>query len=150
MEIYRYPRTLCRGQRRCSCTGCSGYAHSNQRVAEELVRLVSPGYAAPTAIDAARAAPAAALRPRHALLTAVAGGLALAAAFPPVGIWPLAAAGPALLIVALWQQRARLAFAAGLAFGLAFFFPLLTWLLNVAWYAWTALAVAEAVVFAVL
>ncbi len=85
-----------------------------------------------------------------ALLTAVAGGLALAAAFPPVGIWPLAAVGPAMLVIALWHQRARTALVAGLVFGLAFFFPLLAWLGNVAWYVWTALAVAESVVFGVL
>ena len=36
------------------------------------------------------------------------------------------------------------------SFGLAFFFPLLSWLVNVAWYAWAALAVAEAVIFAML
>jgi apolipoprotein N-acyltransferase len=114
------------------------------------VRLVSPGYAAPTAVAAVRAAPAGWLRPWQALLTALAGGLALVAAFPPVGIWPLAALGPALLAVALWQQRASTAVGAGLVFGLAFFFPLLTWLVNVAWYVWTALAVAESLVFAVL
>jgi apolipoprotein N-acyltransferase len=114
------------------------------------VRLVSPGYAAPTAVTAARAAAEGWLRPWQALLTALAGGLALAAAFPPVGIWPLAALGPAVLAVALWQQRARTALGAGLVFGLAFFFPLLTWLVNVAWYVWTALAVAESLVFAVL
>ena len=114
------------------------------------MRLVSPGYATGEAVDAARAAPEGWLRPGQALLTALGGGLALAAAFPPVGIWPLAAMGPALLAIALWQQRARTALAAGLVFGLAFFFPLLTWLVNVAWYVWTALAVAEALVFAVL
>ncbi len=85
-----------------------------------------------------------------ALLTALAGGLVLAAAFPPAGIWPFSVLGPAMLIVALWQQRARTALAVGAAFGLAFFFPLLAWLGNVAWYVWTALAVAEAVIFAVL
>jgi apolipoprotein N-acyltransferase len=114
------------------------------------VRLVSPGYATPAAVAAARAAPEGWLRPWQALLTALAGGLALAAAFPPVGIWPLAALGPALLVMALWQQRARTALGAGLVFGLAFFFPLLTWLVNVAWYVWTALAVAESLVFAAL
>jgi apolipoprotein N-acyltransferase len=95
-------------------------------------------------------APAGALRPRFAVLAALAGGLLLAGAFPPIGIWPLAAVGPALLAMALWRQRARTALAAGVLFGLAFFFPLLTWLVNVAWYAWTALAVAEAVIFGVL
>ena len=114
------------------------------------MRLVSPGYATAEAVHAARAAPQDWLRPRRAMLTALAGGLALAVAFPPVGIWPMAVVGPALLVIALWQQRARTAMAAGLVFGLAFFFPLLTWLANVAWYVWTALAVTEALVFAVL
>jgi len=114
------------------------------------VRAVSPGYATPAAVGAARVTPERWLRPRYALLTALAGGLTLAAAFPPVGIWPLAAVGPALLVIALWQQRAKIALSAGLVFGLAFFFPLLIWLLNVAWYVWAALAVAESVVFAVL
>jgi apolipoprotein N-acyltransferase len=79
---------------------------------------------------------------------AVAGGLALAAAFPPTGIWPLAAAGPALLVIALWRRSLRGSFLVGLGFGLAFFVPLLSWLINVAWYAWAALAIAEAVIFA--
>jgi len=85
-----------------------------------------------------------------ALLTALAGGAALAAAFPPVGAWPLAAAGPALLVVALRGRSLRGSLAAGLVFGLAFFLPLLSWLENVAWYVWVALAVLEAVMFAVL
>jgi apolipoprotein N-acyltransferase len=83
-----------------------------------------------------------------ALLVAIGGGLALAAAFPPVGFWPLAAIGPALLVVALWGRSLRGSFLVGLGFGLAFFVPLLSWLINVAWYAWGALAVAEAVIFA--
>jgi apolipoprotein N-acyltransferase len=85
-----------------------------------------------------------------AVLSAVAGGLALAAAFPPAGIWPLAAAGPALLVVALWRRSLRGSFLVGLVFGIAFFLPLLSWLINVAWYAWTALAIAEALVFGLL
>ncbi len=85
-----------------------------------------------------------------ALLAALAGGLALAGAFPPVGIWPLAAAGPALLAVALSGQRLRASFGLGLLFGLAFFVPLLSWLVNLAWYAWAALAVAEALIFGLL
>ncbi|HEX4659686.1 MAG TPA: apolipoprotein N-acyltransferase, partial [Streptosporangiaceae bacterium] len=83
-----------------------------------------------------------------AMLVALAGGLALAAAFPPAGFWPLAAAGPGLLVVALWRRSLRGSFVVGLGFGLAFFIPLLSWLINVAWYAWAALAVAEAVIFA--
>ncbi len=85
-----------------------------------------------------------------AVLVAVAGGLALAAAFPPAGIWPLAVAGPALLVVALWHRSLRASFIIGLAFGIAFFVPLLSWLVNVAWYAWIALAVTEALILGLL
>ena len=52
--------------------------------------------------------------------------------------------------MALWRRTLRGAALVGLAFGLAFFVPLLSWLVNVAWYAWAALAIAEAIVFAVL
>jgi apolipoprotein N-acyltransferase len=97
-----------------------------------------------------RPAAGAPLRLPWALAVALAGGLVLMAAFPPVGIWPLAPAGPALLAVALWRRSLRASLLAGLVFGLAFFVPLLSWLVNLAWYAWLALAVAEAVVFAVL
>ena len=97
----------------------------------------------------ARAA-AASLPLPWALAVALTGGLALTAAFPPIGIWPLAPAGPALLAVALWRRSLRASLLAGLVFGLAFFVPLLSWLVNVAWYAWFALAVAEAVIFALL
>jgi apolipoprotein N-acyltransferase len=90
------------------------------------------------------------LRLRWALLTVLVGGLALAAAFPPYGIWPLAAVGPALLVVALRQQSLRGSFAVGAVFGLAFFVPLLSWVLNLAWYAWVALAVSDTLIFAVL
>jgi apolipoprotein N-acyltransferase len=112
--------------------------------------------AAPGPVRAAVAAPGplraagGALRLPWALAAALAGGLALAAAFPPAGIWPLAPAGPALLVVALWRRGLRASLLAGLVFGLAFFVPLLSWLVNLAWYAWWALAVAEALIFAVL
>ena len=90
------------------------------------------------------------LRLRWALACALAGGLALAAAFPPTGIWPLAPAGPALLAVALWRRSLRASLLTGLVFGLALFIPLLSWLLNVAWYAWVALAVIETLIFGIL
>jgi len=89
-------------------------------------------------------------RTRWALLLSLAGGLAVFASFPPLDIWPLAALGPATLVVALTGRSLRASFGCGLAFGLALFVPLLSWLINVAWYAWGALAVAEAVIFAVL
>jgi len=90
------------------------------------------------------------LRMRWALLTAVAGGLLLAAAFPPAGLWPLAAAGPALLAVAVAGRGLRASLCIGLTFGAAFFFPLLFWTINVAWFAWVALAAASTVIFGVL
>jgi len=85
-----------------------------------------------------------------ALLASAAGGVATFAAFPPVDAWPLAAAGPALLVVALAGRSLRGSFACGLVFGLALFVPLLSWLINVAWYGWSALAGAESVIFALL
>ena len=114
------------------------------------MRLVSSRPAVPTAVGAARPQAAARLPAWLAVAIALAGGLALAAAFPPAGLWPLAAAGPAMLTIALWGQRGRVACAVGLAFGLAFFLPLLSWLVNLAWYAWIALAVTESVIFAAL
>jgi apolipoprotein N-acyltransferase len=95
-----------------------------------------------------RAAPQPPLRVRWALLTALASGLLLAAAFPPVGAWPLAVVSPALLVVALSGRSLRAAFTVGLFFGLAFFLPLLAWVINLAWFAWVALAIALAVIFA--
>lgn len=89
------------------------------------------------------------LRLRWSLLVALAGGLLLAVAFAPVGVWPLAVVSPALLVVALAGRSLRAAFAVGLAFGLTFFFPLLAWVVNLAWFAWVALAIASALIFAV-
>jgi apolipoprotein N-acyltransferase len=90
------------------------------------------------------------LRLPWALGASLAGGLALMAAFPPFGIWPLAPLGPALLVVALWRRSLHGSLLAGLVFGVAFFVPLISWLVNLAWYAWLALAFAEALIFAVL
>ena len=106
--------------------------------------LEQPGAQSPRAPRVPRA------RLGWAVLVAVAGGLALVAAFPPAGIWPLAVAGPALLVVALWHRSLRASFLIGLAFGIAFFVPLLSWLVNVAWYAWIALAVTEALILGLL
>jgi apolipoprotein N-acyltransferase len=89
------------------------------------------------------------LRRRWALPLALAAGLLFFAAFPPVGVWPLAVVSPALLIVALSGRSLRAAFTVGLVFGIAFFLPLLSWVINLAAFAWIALAVASAVIFAV-
>ena len=87
---------------------------------------------------------------RWALPTALGGGLALAAAFPPAGVWPRAVVGPALLTVALAGRTLRGSFLVGLVFGVPFFFLMLSWVLNVAWYAWAGLAGGSAVIVAVL
>ena len=117
-----------------------------------------PGYAAwviPVQADAETTSPrpepgGRRLRLRWALAVALSGGLALDAAFAPVGFWPLAVAGPALLAVALSGRSPRASFCVGLVFGVAFFFPLLSWVINLAWYAWVALALASAVIMGVL
>jgi apolipoprotein N-acyltransferase len=69
-------------------------------------------------------------RTRWALLISLAGGLALYASSPPVDAWPLAVAAPGLLVVALAGRSLRASFGCGLAFGLAAFVPLLSWLIN--------------------
>jgi apolipoprotein N-acyltransferase len=97
------------------------------------------------AVDATRPP----LRLHWALLIALAAGLLLAAAFPPYGLWPLAFISPGLLIIALHRRSLRSAFGVGLIFGLAFNFPLVAWVINLAWYAWVALAIAAALIFAV-
>jgi apolipoprotein N-acyltransferase len=88
-------------------------------------------------------------RTRWALLASVVGGLAVFASFPPLDLWPLAALGPALLAVALTGRSLRGSFLCGLVFGLFLFVPLISWLINVAWYGWAALAGAEAIIFGV-
>jgi apolipoprotein N-acyltransferase len=84
------------------------------------------------------------------LAAALAAGLALAGAFPPVGAWPLAIAGPALLTLSVWGAGRWATLGLGLACGGVFYVALLAWLVNIAWYAWIALAVTEAVIFGVL
>jgi apolipoprotein N-acyltransferase len=112
--------------------------------------MISAQAAAASGAQTGRAGEFGGLATRWALLISVAGGLATFAAFPPVDAWPLAVAGPALLVVALTGRSLRACVGCGLAFGLALFVPLLSWLTNEAWYAWAALAGAEAVIFAVL
>ncbi len=89
-------------------------------------------------------------RTRWAWLLSLAGGLAVYASFPPVDAWPLAFAGPGLLAVALTGRSLRASFGCGLVFGLALFVPLISWLVNEAWYAWLILAGVLALIFAVL
>src|ERR1700722_12821540 len=111
-----------------------------------LDQPVAPGQVGPASPRAAARPP---LRMRWALFVSLVAGLLLAAAFPPWGLWPLAFVGPALLVVALSGRSLRAAFTVGLVFGLAFFFPLVAWVINLAWFAWVALAIASALIFAV-
>ena len=60
-------------------------------------------------------------------IAAIAGGLALFAAFPPVGMWPLAIVGIALLVGALEGTGWFSSFWIGTLFGFSFFFPLFDW-----------------------
>ena len=114
------------------------------------LRVISAQAAAASGARTGRAGDFGGFRTRWALLISVAGGLALYASFPPTDAWPLAVLGPALLVLALTGRSLRGSFGCALAFGLAQFVPLLSWLVNEAWYAWAALAGAEAVIFALL
>ena len=114
------------------------------------LRVISAQAAAASGARTGRAGEAGGFGIGWALLISAAGGLALYASFPPVGIWPLAVLGPALLVLALTGRSLRGSFGCALAFGLAQFVPLLSWLINLAWYAWAALAGSEAVIFALL
>jgi apolipoprotein N-acyltransferase len=84
------------------------------------------------------------------LLAAAAGGL-LVLAFPPYGIWPLAFVSVAVFAGLLPGRSARAGAGLGLAFGLAFFVPLLRWSgIYVGPVPWLMLAGAQAAFLAVL
>ncbi|ROR43010.1 apolipoprotein N-acyltransferase [Kitasatospora cineracea] len=111
---------------------------------------------AATATPARPAAPAAGARrlrlvrrARRDVLAAL-GGLATCAAFPPVNAWPLALAGPALLLAAVRGSRSAAAFRYGTWYGLAMFVPLLSWLGNLGPLPWLALSAVEALLWGAL
>ncbi len=78
-----------------------------------------------------------AVRAAAAPVVAAAAGLALLAAHPPLGWWPLSFLSPALLVAALWLEsadattrgRSPRAFRLGVVAGLSTFAPLLHWLI---------------------
>lgn len=79
------------------------------------------------------------------LLAALAAGLLLAAAFAPLGLWPAAPAGVAVLALSVRGATARRGAVAGLVCGLGLFLPLLQWSGAVAGpAAWIALALSQA------
>ncbi len=128
----------------------TGLGEADEREAATLRRVISAEPSAASRLRGRDADGQHGLRLRWALLAALAGGLSLAAAFPPAGVWPLAVVGPALLTVALAGRTLRGSFLVGLVFGAAFFFLMLSWVLNVAWYAWAGLAGGSTMIIAVL
>lgn len=74
-------------------------------------------------------------------------GMLLAAAFPPIGWWPLAPVATALIALVLRGRSRRAAAGLGLLFGLAFCFPLFEGLRPVGFDAWIALSLFEALYF---
>ncbi|WP_369134903.1 apolipoprotein N-acyltransferase [Modestobacter sp. I12A-02662] len=84
-------------------------------------------------------------------LLAAAGGLALFLSFPGWDLTGLAVLGPAALALAVRGQRVRGGLWLGLVLGLVFMVPLLSWTgVYVGPFPWLALAVTEALYFALL
>lgn len=82
---------------------------------------------------------------------AAAGGVALFLSFPGYDLPGLALLGPAALALAVRGQRLRGGLWLGLVLGLVFMVPLLSWTgVYVGAFPWLALAIAEALYFAVL
>ncbi|MFI6428605.1 apolipoprotein N-acyltransferase [Promicromonospora sp. NPDC050880] len=91
-----------------------------------------------------------------ALVVAAAGGLALDAAFPTLGWWPLAFVAVPLALVSLIGRTVGAGMLVGAAFGAAFYFPHVSWASQflgddpLGWVPWVALATAETLVLAAL
>jgi apolipoprotein N-acyltransferase len=112
-------------------------------VAQDMLAEETPGVADE---PGRRRLPARLTRPALAVLS----GLLLAAAFPPIGWWPLAPVSAAMLVLLLRGRRWRPATGLGMIFGLAFCFPLFEGLRPVGLDAWLALSLFEALYFALL
>jgi apolipoprotein N-acyltransferase len=112
-------------------------------VAQEMLAEDTTGVAEE---QARRGFPARLRRPPLALIA----GVLLAAAFPPIGWWPLAPLATAMLILVLRGRPWRAATGLGMVFGLAFCFPLFEGLRPVGIDAWLALSIFEALYFALL
>ncbi|MEV8635159.1 apolipoprotein N-acyltransferase [Streptosporangium sp. NPDC051023] len=82
------------------------------------------------------------------IVCAVAGGLLLFLAFPPLGLWFLAPFGVALLVLAVRGTRARRALWLGFLGGLAFLLPALRWVSPIGTDAWLGLVAMESLFYA--
>ncbi|WP_433189161.1 apolipoprotein N-acyltransferase [Actinoallomurus sp. CA-150999] len=102
----------------------------------------------PAAVEGGRASRVPAWLPRPAGV--VVAGLLLAAAFPPIGWWPLAPVATAMLALLFRGRTWRRGLALGMLFGLAFCFPTFEGLRPVGLDAWIALSIFEALYFALL
>ncbi|URN11501.1 apolipoprotein N-acyltransferase [Streptomyces radiopugnans] len=80
-------------------------------------------------------------------VAAAVSGAALAAAFPPYGLWPLSVAAVAALALLTRGRTARQGAWLGLAMGLPFFFVLLKWLHVIGWDAVLGLSLVESLFF---
>ncbi|MEH1165014.1 apolipoprotein N-acyltransferase [Micromonospora sp. CPCC 205539] len=82
---------------------------------------------------------------------AVVAGLALLAAFPPYGVWPLAPVGVALLAAAAHRRRLRAGAGLGFLTGVALFAPMLSWTnLHTGYLPWVLLSLLQAGYLALL
>ncbi|MGV9775189.1 apolipoprotein N-acyltransferase [Streptosporangium sp. NPDC003464] len=79
---------------------------------------------------------------------AVAGGLLLYLAFPPLGLWFLAPFGLALAVLSVHGSRPRRALWLGLLTGLAFLLPALHWVSPIGTDAWLGLVALESLFYA--
>ncbi|MDZ7577753.1 MAG: apolipoprotein N-acyltransferase [Candidatus Nanopelagicales bacterium] len=77
-------------------------------------------------------------------LAAVGAGVAMALAFPPIGLWPLAPIGVAVLTWAVAGRRGLVGFGLGSASGLTFFLVLVRWITVIGVDAWILLAAYSA------
>lgn len=86
-----------------------------------------------------------------AVVAAVVGGVLMLLAFPPYGVWPLAAVGVALLAAATHRRRPRAGAGLGFLAGLALFAPLLSWTnLHTGYLPWVLLSLVQASYLALL
>ena len=90
---------------------------------------------------------AAARRAAPSSAVAAGAGLAMAAAFPPYGVWPLSVVSVAALTLLLRGRTVRQGAWLGFAYAFPFFLWLVVWLRSVMWLAVVVLAAVEAVYF---